>query len=174
MLFPTDGTMAIKIITTVSKKIPIAGLDYSSVSASCTVEAEIADLTQVAAQAQALYAQVEHAVDQQLMPEKSSPAQVPAATPTASLPVSHPRQPDSIAALPRQGTSAPYHPTGQQRRGPAPVTDSQLRFLKRLIDQTGTPVAAILDQHRIGGLDDLSCKAAAQLIDELKAGAVRA
>ena len=49
------------------------------------------------------------------------------------------------------------------------MTESQLRFLDRLIQQTNSSVPAILQQHQVGALRDLSCKAAAGLIDELKA-----
>ena len=54
------------------------------------------------------------------------------------------------------------------------MTDSQLRFLDRLLSQTGTSLAAVLDHHQVGSLRDLSCKAAAGLIDELKARTVPA
>jgi len=148
--------MSAKVITTVSKKIPIVGLDFSSVSASCTVEAEIVDLAQVAEQVRALYAQAEAAVDEQLRLAAPAAPNV-LVTPPSAAPTSQPRQ-----------ASQPYRPA-QQRRAPAPITDSQLRFLDRLIAQTGTSLPAILEHHHVGNLRDISCKDAAGLIDELKA-----
>jgi len=47
----------------------------------------------------------------------------------------------------------------------------QLRSLSRLIDQTKASLPAILDQYQVGGLDQLSCRDAAGLIDSLKAQA---
>ncbi len=157
--------MAAKVVTTVQKRIPLAGIEYSSVSASCTVEAEITDLAAVPAQARALYAQAEAAVDEQLRlaPQGSSVAPV-----APSSPSSHGSpNPAPTPAGPRQPTAQPYRSSGPHR-GPAPVTDSQIRFLERLIRDSGTDLNAILHHHQVGSLRDLSCKAAAGLIDELK------
>lgn len=146
--------MAISIAANLSKKLPIPGSDYSSQQASITITAEVSDLTQVAAEAQKLYRIAEAAVDAQLA---SSPGDQPAPAPSAR---------PGPTAQPRQG-SQPYRSTGQ-RRGPAPITDSQLKYVQRLIDQTKASLPAILQQYQVGGIDQLSCRAAAQLIDELK------
>lgn len=147
--------MAITIQAQLAKRMPITGIDYSSQQASINISAEVTDLTQVVAEAQRLYAIAEQAVDAQL--NRQAPAQPQPAKPVAA----------PIQAQPRQGISPPYRSNGQ-RRQPAPVTDSQLRFLKRLIDQTKAAVPAILDQYQVGSLDQLSCRDAAGLIDELK------
>jgi len=160
--------MAITIQAQLAKKLPIAGTNFSSQQASITITAEVTDLTQVVAEASRLYRLAEQAVDAQL----ASPS---AATPSPAALSAHPSAPSAAAsaAQPRQA-SQPYRGSTSQRRGPAPVTDSQLRFLDRLITQSGTSLPAILDHHQVGSLDQLSCKAAAGLIDELKARAVPA
>lgn len=156
--------MAITIQAQLAKKVPIPGADYSSQQASITITAEVSDLSQVVTEAQHLYTLAERAVDQQLaLTQPAATSQQPAA---AVVPPTHP----APARLPSQA-SQPYR---TQRRGPAPVTDSQLRFLDRLIQQTNSSVPAILQQHQVGSLRDLSCKAAAGLIDELKAQTVPA
>jgi hypothetical protein len=155
--------MAIIIQAQLAKKVPIPGAEYSSQQASITLNAEVADLTQVAAEAQRLYALAEQAVDAQLAGTPRQPTQP---TPPPASPIAPP-QPSPTAV------SRPYAPAGPPRRAPAPATDSQLRFLDRLIRQAGVDPAAILQQHQVGSLRDLSCKAAAQLIDELKAQGVR-
>ena len=156
--------MAITIQAQLAKKLPIPGSSFSSQQASITISAEVTDLNQVVAEASRLYALAEQAVDLQLA--GTPPAQsAPVASPVAS---NVPPQPS-----PRPAASQPYRATSQPRRGPAPVTDSQLRFLDRLITQTNSSVAAILHQHQVGSLRDLSCKAAAGLIDELKSQAVQ-
>jgi hypothetical protein len=155
--------MAITIQAQLAKKVPIPGADFSSQQASITLNAEVSDLSQVAAEAQRLYSLAEQAVDAQLAGHVRHPAAAPPApAPTQAAP------PAPSAA------SRPYASASSPRRGPAPVTDSQLRFLDRLIRQAGVDPAAILAQHQVGSLRDLSCKVAAQLIDELKGqGAAR-
>ncbi len=150
--------MAITIAANLSKKVPIVGTDYSSQSASITITAEVTDLNQVAAEAQKLYRIAEQAVDAQLAGTQPQATTQPSASP--------PVQANTPTRSPSQG-SQPYRGNGQ-RRQPAPVTDSQMRFLKRLIDQSKASVPAILNQFQIGDLSQLSCRDAAQLIDELK------
>lgn len=150
----------VRIEAQLAKKLPIPGEDFSSKQASITITAEVADLSQVVAEAQRLYALAEEAVDAQLK-------QAPAAPTSSQRPSPNP----APSPAPRQQASQPYHSGGGQRRGPAPVTDSQIRFLERLIRDSGTDLNAILHHHQVGSLRDLSCKNAAGLIDELKANA---
>lgn len=58
-----------------------------------------------------------------------------------------------------------------QRRSPAPITDSQLRFIDRLLLDGKVDLNAILQHHQVGSLRDLTCKQGAALIDELKTSA---
>lgn len=145
--------MAITLQATLSKKLPIPGENFSSKQASITISAEVGSYDQVANEAHRLYVLAEAAVDAQLQ-QPAQPPQQHIPTPQQS---SQPRSPAN--------GSRPY--TGQ-RRGPAPVTDSQLRFLGKLIEQTHASIPAILQQYQIGNLRDLSCKDAVRLIDELK------
>jgi hypothetical protein len=156
--------MAITIQAQLSKKLPIEGVDWSSKQASMSISSECSDPSQIIAEAARLFALAEQAVDAQL---SQSPA------PQAALPQGLSTSAPSASPAQRPTASQPYrHSSTAQRRGPAPVTDSQLRFLDRLITQTGSSVPAILHQHQVGSLRDLSCKAAAGLIDELKGQAV--
>lgn len=154
--------MAITIQAQLAKKIP-GEINFSSKQASITISAEVTDLNQVVAEAARLYALAEKAVDAQLAqhavtaPPLAASSQLSASSPA---PTQSPVQ--------RPVASQPYR-ANPQRRAPAPVTESQLRFLDRLIQQTGSSVPAILEQHQVGALRDISCKAAAGLIDELKA-----
>ncbi len=140
--------MAIKLVVNISKKIP-GPSDYSSVQASCSIEGELPAGQNPNVEAARLFSQAEAAVNQQLTSKPANfagPAQ--AWTPPTATP-----QPTS------------------QRRTVAPVTDSQLRFITRLLDSGKGSLNAILAQHQVGDLRDLSCKAAAGLIDTLKAAA---
>lgn len=151
----------ITIQAQLAKKLPIPGSQFSSQQASITISAEVTDLNQVVAEAARLYSLAEKAVDAQL-------AQRAVTAPSASSQLSASSPAPTQSPVQRPVASQPYRSTNQ-RRGPAPVTDSQLRFLERLIQQTGSSVPAILDQHQVGALRDISCRGAAQLIDELKA-----
>lgn len=165
--------MAITICTTVSKKIPDPNTQYANNQASLSVSAEVTDFNQIHVEAARLFAEAEAAVDKQL--KISTPAPVPTATtsstaaaPTLTFENGNPPRQSPAAGQPRS-----YPRTGA-RRAPAPATDSQLRFLDRLITQTGTSVDAICSAHRVGSLPDLSCKEAAGVIDDLKSRSVAA
>ncbi len=169
--------MALKLLINIAKKIP-GPLEYSSIQASCSIEGELTAGQDPAAESARLFAQAEAAVDAQLRiaPATVQPSMAAAPTPVTSpaTPV-QPFQPQpgrAAANFPRPPSQPAYRSGGggqHQRRGPAPVTDSQLRFLDRLIQQAGANIAEICAQERVGSLNDLSCKAAAELIDRLKA-----
>ena len=144
----------IRIDTQVSKKIPLPGSDFSSRQASITISAEVSDLNNLQTQARALYAQAEAAVDAQLgISGQPAPA-------TPNCPVT--------AAAPKP---APQPYRNQGRRAPAPISEAQLRYLGQLIKNTNASVDAILHQHQVGALRDLSSKAASALIDEMRKAA---
>ena len=162
--------MALKILITISKKVPGAQ-DYSSIQASCSIEGELAPGQDPAVEASRLQTQAQQAVDQFLG--------ITPATSLGSPPPANHRPVQYAANSPRPGARSPT-PNGQStrpyadnRRTPAPVTDNQLRFIERLLAETQTDLGAVLHHHQVGSLRQLTCKAAAQLIDELRSGARR-
>ncbi len=153
--------MAIRIETQLSKKIPIAGEAYSSRQASITISAEVNDLSSIPDQARSLYTLAEQAVDNQLGITPQQPVQ-----PTSPVPAT-PNRPVATAAAPKPASSPqPYR--NQARRAPAPISEAQLRYLGQLIKTTNASVDAILHQHQVGALRDLSSKAASALIEEMR------
>jgi hypothetical protein len=152
--------MAAKIIASVSKKIPLAGLDFSSTSASCTVEAEIADLAQVADQARLLYRQAEAAVDEQLRLASAAPSQ-PRATPPPAAYANGPN--------PSPRTSTPAPSNGRSGRGMPRASASQLKLIERLIDGDGQRAGDICAANSVRSLPELTIRQASQVIDRLKA-----
>ena len=152
--------MSISIEASVSKKLPVPGQDFSSRSASLTIRADLISLADIAGQAARLYKEAEAAIDAQLG--------ITTATPTPMPPQVHQSQmpPQPITPRPSQ-SSAPYR-GNSQRRSPAPITDSQLRFIDRLLIDAKIDLNAILQHHQVGSLRDLTCKQGAALIDELK------
>jgi Tfp pilus assembly protein PilN len=147
--------MAISIAAQVAKKMPVPGTDFASRQASITITAEVTDLAQVSTQAQRLYALAEQAVDAQLGITTTAPT--PAPTPSAIT------GPSTYAPRPSQGHASP-----SRSRRLAPVTDSQLRLIDKLVQDTGTDPQAVLRHHRIQAMRELTCKDASALIDELK------
>ncbi len=148
--------MAAKIIASVSKKIPLAGLDFSSTSASCTVEAEITDLAQVADQARILYRQAEAAVDEQLRLASSTPTQTRASS-------------ASPGPNPSPRISSPAPSNSRNGRGMPRASASQLKLIERLIDGDGQRAGDICNQHGVRSLPELSIRQASQAIDQLRA-----
>ena len=165
--------MALKLVVHISKKIP-GEQEYTSTCASCSIEGEIANGQDAQAEAARLYDQAEQAVDRQL--GLIAPGTVARPGSSAVLPVSANRA-GSANTVPVAGSSAALSATQPSRPYPrrtAAVTDSQLRYLERLIQQARIDPAALLNQYQVGSLKDLSCKLAAQLIDELKGKVVPA
>ena len=166
--------MAITISTNLAKKIPVPDLAYASLQASISITAEVTDLAQIPAEAIRLYQLAEAAIDLQLTqstaPSASSALPTPPAQPSTDAGRTADNSPAATLTSPR-AASRPYR--GQSRRAPAPVTENQLRYLDRLLGETGTPVEPILQTYQVGSLLDLSCKQAAELIDQLKATSPR-
>ena len=152
--------MPITIEASVSKKVPIPGEEFSSRSASLTIRAEVTTLADIAGQAARLYQEAEAAIDAQLGITAAAPASKP------PLPVhQHPTQPLSSAPGPTRA-SAPYR--SSQRRTPAPITESQVSFIGRLLNESRTTLDAVLAHFQVGSLRDLSAKQGSELIDSLK------
>ena len=141
--------MAIRIIASLAKKLPLPGQDFSSQQASIEISAEVQDLSQIAAEAQRLYHVAEAAVDRQL-------GIIPPTTNTPTTP-----GPNTTGPRP---ANPPPRPSGNGRRSLA--TPSQLGLLQRL--SSPEQVRAICEHHRVGQLADLSVKQASEVIDTLK------
>lgn len=141
---------------------------YGSISATVSLQGEAGSLADIPGVMRDLFAAAQAGVDEHLASQTSTAA-APATAPAAAA---QPRQTPASGPGTRANASQPYRSTA--RRGPVPATDSQLRYLGKLITDTRSSLPAILAHHQVGDLRDLSCKAAAQLIDELKAQAVPA
>lgn len=160
--------MAMKLIVTISKKIP-GPQDYSSTQSSVSIEGELAVGQDPVIEAARLQAQAVQAVDQFLGLAPQAQTVIAPPQPANTHASSHAAAP---GARPEVTTASRPYRTGNQRR--SAITPAQMRFLQTLINDTNTSLSAILAHHEIGGLDQLSAAAASSLIDELRARAVRA
>lgn len=145
--------MALKLVIQLSKKVP-GPSDYSSVQASCSIDAELATGQDPTAEAARLYAQAEAAVDRQL-------GIIPAST-------SHPSPTPPPTSMATSTASRPY--TRPPRRG-ALATPAQLRLIDQLLRDTRTDPGAVLQHFGVAALDQIPCKDASALIDDLKSRA---
>ena len=147
--------MPLRIVINISKKIPGAQ-DFSSASASCSIESDLAHGQDPTAEAASLYRQAELAVDRQLgiAPATSVAAPRPAPT-TPNAPIG-----SSSARAPATG-----------RRGPAPISAAQLRYLGQLLERNPGVRERILADHRISTIEALSSRDASAVIDQLKGAA---
>lgn len=145
--------MALKLVIQLSKKVP-GPSDFSSVQASCSIEGELSPNQDPAAESARLYAQAEAAVDHQLgiAATSSNLAQIPRGTTTMA-------------------TSAASQPFIRPARRTANVTPAQLRLIDQLLRDTRTDLGAVLQHYKITVLDQLACKDASALIDDLKSRA---
>lgn len=142
--------MALKLTIQLSKKVP-GPAEFSSVLASCEIEGELAPNQDPASEAARLYSQAEAAVDRQL-----------GLIPTTTNAAASPRAPVSMAT---SSASRPY--TRPPRRG-ALVTPAQLRLIDELLRDSRTDAGAVLQHFGVGSLDQITCKDASALIDDLK------
>ena len=156
----------LKILVNFSRKVPDRE-PYSSRQASVSLEGEIANGYDPSIETARLFAQAESAVDRQLAgPKEDMPGA--ATSPRSTSAVAPQSATGAPPAAPRPQQQATR---GYPRRGPAPITDSQLRLIERLVGEGTGTLQAICSQYEIGALRDLSCKAASALIDSLKHGA---
>jgi hypothetical protein len=155
--------MAIRIESSISKRLPIPGIDYSSHQASITISSEISDFSHINQEAARLFAACEKVVDRQL-----AQMQAPSAATTASIsaPPSSP-SPSSQPTTASTPVSSASYPSAN-RRGPAPVSAAQLRFLRQLCDRTPGALELILSEHRVATIEALTSRAASGVIDRLK------
>jgi len=139
----------IKIIASASQKMP-NGQEFGSRGAVITVEAEAADLAAVPAEAQRLLALAEAQVLQHLGVNQNQPAPSTNGRPYAAR---------------------ASRPSGNGRGSPRPASAAQVRYLRQLVEQEAGAEAALLQEHGIGRLEELSSRACSAAIDRLKGSA---
>ena len=155
--------MAIKLSGSVSRKVPIQGVEYSSQSYSAGMEIEInsADANVVQAQLAQLYASLNIGIDAQIA-ASSQPAAVQR-QPTPPAPIVQPR--NGVAVTNRIASVA----NGNGKRVTA--TDAQKRAIFAICKSQNLDIAAVLADFNVADSRDLHVKDASKLIDQLKARA---
>ena len=174
--------MAIKLSGSVSRKVPIPGLEYSSQSFGASLEIEInsADPAEVQAQLAQLYNSLNQGIDEQVSaasqavapPQKNAfvntatarSLPVPQAR-TAAMPVSNGytngNGRNRIAAATSNGNG-----NGSTRR--ITCTEAQAKCIYAICKAQGLDMISVLADYNVADPRDLNVKDASRLIDDLK------
>jgi hypothetical protein len=169
--------MAIKLSGSVSRKVPIPGLEYSSQSFGASLEVEInsADPAEVQAQLAQLYSSLNQGIDEQVSAASQlpSPARSNAVSSTIAT-RSQPVQQSRAAAVPaangytngRNRVAASSNGNGNGRK--ITCTEAQAKCIYAICKAQGIEMADVLADYNVADVHDLHVKDASRLIDDLK------
>ena len=158
-----------KITSHVAKKLPVPGVDFSSVSYSCGAETEIgegASQEEIRQKLHAMYQLLSETVDSEL-----TRATQPAAPPTAQQPT----VPQTPVPVPVQAIGTPATaPRGRASNG-RKITDAQARAIAAISRSAGLSREQVLvlarRDHGVETIEALSVSQASKFIDFLQAQA---
>ena len=151
--------MAVRLSGSISRKIPIKGVDFSSQSFGASLEIEInsANAGEVQAQLAQLYASLNQGIDAQIA--------------AAGQPVAVQRQP-TPPPQPRNGVSSVNRVAGIVGNGKRiTATDAQQRAIFAICKSQNLDIVAVLADFNVADSRELHVKDASKLIDQLKARA---
>ena len=156
--------MAIKLSGSVSRKVPIKGVDFSSQSFGASMEIEInsADASEVQVQLVQLYASLNAGIDAQI-----AGVSQPVAVQTQPTPLPPPAR-NGVASTNRVAAIA----NGNGHAPKTNCTEAQAKCIFAVSKAKGIDLKAILSDFKVTDARDLSVKEASILIDKLKNGAV--
>jgi hypothetical protein len=152
--------MAVRLSGSISRKIPIKGVEFSSQSFGASLEIEInsADAGVVQAQLAQLYASLNQGIDTQI-----AAASQPAAAQSQPTPPAQPR--NGVSSVNRVAAIA----NGNGKRVLA--TEAQQRAIFAICKAQNLDIAAVLADFSVADSKDLHVRDASKLIDQLKARA---
>lgn len=147
----------IRVSANLSKKVPIAGRDYSSQQFGGSLEVEVSDADQpeaIKGKIAKLYSLLSEAVEEQIK----------AATMGVSVPTNQtaPTNGKSHAPVNRVATA-----TQTSKRG-ALATAAQVRAIHAIASRNGVQLGTVLSDYGVANPEQLTVKAASELIDKLK------
>ena len=174
--------MAIKLSGSISRKVPIPGVEFSSQSFGASMEVEInsADAGEVQTQLAQLYDSLSRGIDAQISEAKHPPVNAPG-DPLPRQPVqqsqpvhqeqSQPIQQRNGYATGRNRVAAVSNGNGNGngRRG-ANATEAQCRAIFAICKSQGIDMTSVLADFNVADPKDLHVKDASRLIDQLKSG----
>ena len=173
--------MAIRLSGSISRKIPIEGVAYSSQSFSCGMDLEISNPSEVQGQLVELYANLNRALDEQVARATaqqhteigttvnaaiahSQPAPVQSAPPPAQQRNGYATGRNRIAAVNGNGSSRASS-NGQ----PVLISQAQIRAVHAIAKSLNISVTDVLARHNLSEITQVPMRTASLIIDELKA-----
>ena len=156
--------MAIKLSGSVSRKVPIKGVEYSSQSFGASMEIEInsADASEVQAQLVQLYASLNAGIDAQITAAGQS-----VAVQTQPTPLPPPAR-NGVSSTNRIASVA----NGNGNASKTGCTEAQAKCLYAISKAKGIDLKNALADFNVSDARDLSVRDASLLIDKIKNGAV--
>lgn len=148
----------IRVSANLSKKVPLPNQEYSMLQCGGSLEVEVSDADQpenIKSKVSKLYKLLDEAIDEQIK----------AAVSGASLPAS-----SSVAPANGHQQAQPANRVGnavQSKRGTL-ATAAQCRAIHAIATRKGVALESVLGEYGAAKPEDLSVKAASQLIDKLK------
>ena len=154
--------MAIRLSGSVSRKVPIKGVEFSSQSFGASLEIEInsADANEVQAQLAQLYNSLNQGIDAQIAAASQPPV------------VQNKPTPPAPAVQTRNGVSMTNRVAGVMANGSIKgvmATEAQVKCIHAVAKKNGVNLAPILANHNVGDVRELPVRIASQVIDQLKA-----
>lgn len=158
--------MPLIIRVSVSRKI--GQPEFSSVGASCEIQAELDagalhDLDGFHDECRRVYCAAHQAVNDELARLQVWPPMYSDAQSVAANGTDH-----ASNGRPTRTWDAPTQPGGAPTRSPRAATAGQTRAIYALTRQAGVDLANLLHDHGVARVEDLSIKAASAIIDRLK------
>jgi hypothetical protein len=170
------GRVMVKLSGSISRKVPIVGIEFSSQSYSAGMEVEVSDGESpevIRERIRTLYGLLSSAIDEQIANAGHRPI---GAAPNGNVSVPAP-VPQGVNRLP---AAQPNHPPnggndngngnggGNGKRLAGKATQAQQRAVYAISKSLGLDLAAVLADYSVASAADLTVKDASRLIDDLK------
>jgi hypothetical protein len=163
--------MAIKLSASLSKKVPIEGLQYSSQSFGGSLEIEIGTDTpdEIKQRLHHLYESLAVSIDAEIAAAHGHGNNGHAPAPARTQPVARPAaaQPAPAPRTAYPNTRSAPRPNGNGKKTTA--TEAQCRAIFAITKSLNIDLATYLAEFRVTDAAQLPIKTASQIIDELKA-----
>lgn len=151
----------IRLSASLSRKVPVPGIEYSSQQYGASMEIEISDADKpeaIQARIRELYGLLSRSIDEQIgQPRPAAPAAA------AAL----------LISVPSPEAQETGHATGQRTsrvtRKNAQATAAQVRAIKAISQSLGITVAEACSAYRVATPEELRIQDASRIIDDLKA-----
>ncbi|HEY3324986.1 MAG TPA: hypothetical protein VGP72_31320 [Planctomycetota bacterium] len=157
----------IRLEASLSRKLPLPGVQFSSQSFSAGISAEVSDADSpevIKSKLQNLYALLDEAVNEQIAAAAVPTVPVPPRNRVQNL---QPASPPPVAAQQTDGNGrTPKNGNGNGRRICA--TEAQQRAIFAITKSLGLDLQSVLADYNVGEASQLSVKQASQVIDDLK------